>query len=472
MLTLRPILSALRSIALISFTVGTTFLSASAFAEDVTASNPNPAKNVILIIGDGMDDHQITIARNYLKGAAGRLTLDDMPVRSSVAVLTVSEQAPDEYIYVADSACSGTSMSTGQATSRARIATTAKSDIDIETIVEMAHKSGFKTGIVSTSSVTDATPAVFASHIQYRFCENPEKMVTERFSCPQDLKANGGPGSISEQLAGSNVDVIFGGGMENFTPTVEGGSTSVLDSAIANGFTILKTKQDLNNVTTAGKVLGLFADKHLATKLRGEDGRIAEKPEPSLLNSVHWSLGEVDLPEPMTCETNPDAADTPSLLSMSSKAIELLSTDNDKGFFLMIESASIDKQSHARNPCGSIGELDQLDETVAYALKFADQHPGTLILVTADHAQAAQLVPESSMFSGLDIPVYSPGSMVRIITPEGGLMGVNYATNDFFAEEHTGAAVPLYANDVAIGKIDTYISQTDIFDIAKQHLGL
>jgi alkaline phosphatase len=157
---------------------------------------------------------------------------------------------------------------------------------------------------------------------------------------------------------------------------------------------------------------------------------------------------------------------------MSSKAIELLSTDNDKGFFLMIESASIDKQSHARNPCGSIGELDQLDETVAYALKFADQHPGTLILVTADHAQAAQLVPESSMFSGLDIPVYSPGSMVRIITPEGGLMGVNYATNDFFAEEHTGAAVPLYANDVAIGKIDTYISQTDIFDIAKQHLGL
>jgi alkaline phosphatase len=469
---LRPTLSALRSLTVMCIALGTTLSPVSAFGESLAANITSPAKNVILIIGDGMDDHQITIARNYLKGATGRLTLDDMPVRSSVAVLTVSEQAPDEYIYVADSACSGTSMSTGQATSRSRIATTAKSDLDIETIVEMAHKSGLKTGLVSTSSVTDATPAVFASHIQYRFCESPEKMVTERFSCPQDLKANGGPGSISEQLALSNVDVIFGGGMENFTPNVEGGTTSVLDSAIANGFTVLQTKQDLNTVTTTGKVLGLFADKHLATKLRGENGRIAEKPEPSLLNSVHWTMGDVDLPEPMICEANPAAVDTPSLLSMSSKAIDLLSTDNDKGFFLMIESASIDKQSHARNPCGSIGELDQLDETVAYALTFAEQNPGTLILVTADHSQAAQLVPESSMFSGLNIPVYSPGSMARIITPEGGLMGVNYATNDIFAEEHTGAAVPLYANDAAIGKIDTYINQTDIFNIAKQHLGL
>jgi alkaline phosphatase len=430
------------------------------------------AKNVILVIGDGMDDHQISIARNYLKGATGKLTLDTMPVRSSVQVLTFSEENPDKYIYVADSACSGTSMSTGVATSRSRIATTAKSDEDIETIVEMAHKSGFKTGIVSTASVTDATPAVFASHIKYRFCENPDTMVTDRFSCQQDLKANGGLGSISEQLAVSNVDVIFGGGLENFTPNIEGGTTTVLDTAIENGFTILKTKQDLQSVSTSGKVMGLFAEKHLATKLRGEDGRIAEKPDPSFLNSIHWTLGDVDLPAPMTCEANPDASETPSLLSMSSKAIELLSADNEVGFFLMIESASIDKQSHARNPCGSIGELDQLDETVAYALEFAEQNPGTLVLVTADHSQAAQLVPESSLFSVLGIPVYTPGAMARIITLEGGLMGVNYATNDIFAEEHTGAAVPLYANDAAKVKINTYITQTEVFDITRQHLGL
>ena len=59
------------------------------------------ARNVILIVGDGMDDQQITIGRNYLAGARGRLTLDNMPLRGVVQVLTVSESG--ELVYVADS---------------------------------------------------------------------------------------------------------------------------------------------------------------------------------------------------------------------------------------------------------------------------------------------------------------------------------------------------------------------------------
>ena len=57
----------------------------------------------------------------------------------------------------------------------------------------------------------------------------------------------------------------------------------------------------------------------------------------------------------------------------------------------MVESASIDKQSHERKPCGSIGELEQLEEALTAALTYAQSHPNTLILVTADHSQAAQL---------------------------------------------------------------------------------
>src|SRR5690606_15264485 len=71
------------------------------------------AKNVILIIGDGMDDHQITAARNYLYGAQGKTILDDMPLRSAVQVITVSEENPKQVVYVADSANSATSMATG-----------------------------------------------------------------------------------------------------------------------------------------------------------------------------------------------------------------------------------------------------------------------------------------------------------------------------------------------------------------------
>ena len=84
----------------------------------------------------------------------------------------------------------------------------------------------------------------------------------------------------------------------------------------------------------------------------------------------------------------------------------------------MIESASIDKQSHERNPCGSIGEIEQLEET-ALAMNFADSHPVTAIIVTADHAQAAQILPEPSLYARYPIPLYSPGRTARVRTPGG-----------------------------------------------------
>ena len=130
----------------------------------------------------------------------------------------------------------------------------------------------------------------------------------------------------------------------------------------------------------------------------------------------------------------------------------------------MIESASIDKESHKRNPCGSIGEIEQLEESLALALSFAAQHPDTAILVTADHAQAAQILPEPSLYSNYPIPIYSPGLTARIATPEGSMMRVNYATNNGFSEEHTGANVPLFANDVAGPWLSPFLRQREVHD--------
>ena len=433
-------------------------------------------KNVVLIIGDGMDDHQITIARNYLKGVQGRLNLDEMSVRSSVQVLTVDEDSPTKPVYVADSANSATSMATGYVTSRGRIATSAQADADLQTIVELAHDAGFKTGLVTTSSVTDATPASFVAHINIRACESPQTMNFERrgvlIDCSQDQRANGGLGSISEQIAASDLDVVLGGGREHFDMKAEASEETVEEVASASGFTVLHSKKALSNVDAAERLLGLFADSHLPTKLYGEAGRVAEKPEPSLLNSVHWSLGDVELPAPMRCVDNPEYGETPSINLMTSKALDHLSHDNRTGFFLMVESASIDKQSHARNACGSIGELDQLDETLATVLAFAKTHPETLVMVTADHGQAAQLVPNESLFSLVGIPVYTPGQLVRIKMPGGGDMAVNYATNSFFAEEHTGVAVPLHANELGRPLIKTLMTQPEIFEVTREFLGL
>ena len=136
----------------------------------------------------------------------------------------------------------------------------------------------------------------------------------------------------------------------------------------------------------------------------------------------------------------------------------------------MIESASIDKQSHYRKPCGSIGELEQLNEALASALAFADSHPNTLVLVTADHSQAAQLVPMESLFKAFPIPIFTPGKLARIETPEGSLMAINYATNDFSAEEHTGANVPIFGNQEAVGRVPSFLSQPEIFELMRDYL--
>ena len=433
------------------------------------------AGSVILIIGDGMDDHQITIARNYLVGSRGKLLIDRLPLRSTAQVLTIDNDNPDKAIYVADSANSATSMATGVVTSIGRIGTSAGDDKDLVNIVELAHRQGLKTGIVSTASITDATPASFYAHISTRDCENPDMMVgTDPYfdmviDCSPDLKSNGGLGSISEQLIDSGVHVALGGGMKHFTPLAEGSDQTVLELAKESGYQLVSNATELDG-SGAGKLLGLFSPSTMPVMWRGQDDRAAEKPDPSFLNRIHSMLGSVTYPEPMDCESNPEYIDIPSISLMTQTALDRLTDEDERDFFLMVESASIDKQSHQRKACGSIGELKQLDESLAVAMKFAESHPDTLILVTADHGQAAQLVPERTLYSGIPVPVYTPGHVARINTSEGVIMAVNYATNDFVSEEHTGVNIPLLSNDVGQGSVPAMVTQPEIFDIIKSHL--
>ncbi len=451
-------------------------------ASHAAGSGTGQPRNIILFIGDGMGEQQLAIARNYLQGARGRLLMDTLPVRSAAQVLTIEDQVAGQPMYVADSANTATSMATGAVTSRGRIATSAGSDEDLPTIVELAAAAGYRTGLVSTASVTDATTAAFAAHVSERLCENPdnvERVVQptpykdiELGGCPADAMRNGGPGAISEQLAKSGLHVLLGGGRKHFIVASETGPGSVLELAVDNGFTSVSTRQQLLASQPGARLLGIFASGHLPVRLQGEGGRIAELPSPSLLNRLHPYLGDVSLPPTMVCEPNPAFAGTPSLQEMTGIALRHLSADNDKGFFLMVESASIDKQAHRRNPCGSIGEVAQLDEALGSALAFAGQHPHTLVLVTADHTHAAQLVPYVSLYARIPVAIYTPGYLARIETPEGGYMAVNYATTSFSREEHTGAAVPVLANAEGTGRLPAFIAQPDLFRIMAAYLEL
>lgn len=445
-------------------------------AATLPAQDAGP-RHVILLIGDGMGEHQITIARNYLAGAAGKLRLDTLPVRATVQVLGVEDSVDGGPDYVADSANTATAMASGEVTSRGRIGTAAGSGNVLPNIVELATARGYRTGLVTTASVTDATPAAFAAHINFRRCENPSQMNSVIYKtiylgeCRQHLKANGGAGSIAEQLAESGMDILLGGGRKHFLHPAETGHGTVLDLASKNGFHVVGQLNELD-ADSPPRVLGLFAPGTLPVRLRGSGDRVAERPRPDLLNQVSDHLGKVTLPEPMSCEANPAYGNTPSLKAMTETALAHLSRGNQRGFFLMVESASIDKQSHERRPCGSIGEVAQLQEALVSALDFARDNPDTLILVTADHTHAAQLVPETTHYAAYPVPVYTPGHLARVITPEGGIMGINYATNNFPYEEHTGASVPLYANAVGREWVPSFLRQPELFDLMRDYLGL
>ena len=440
-------------------------------AEDVAGvAGADAAPKVILIVGDGMDDHQITIARNYLVGYAGRLTLDDMPFRSAVQVQTVSERNPALPVYVADSANSATAMAAGIVTSSGRIATTAGTDEDVPTIIEQAIAAGFGTGVVTTASVTDATPASFMAHVSGRLCEGPDSMVRRNeqmpaFStdCSADQKANGGAGSIAEQIAALAIDIVLGGGARAFGQVAEGETTrTVADLAAENGFHVIDAAAELDRLPADSRILGLFAPGTMPVKWRGAGDSRAELV-------ARDAGGIVQMPEPFSCEPNPQFEGMPTLPQMAATALERL--DGERSFVLMIESASIDKQSHLRRPCGQIGELEQLDETLALVLDYARRHPETLVLVTADHGQAAKLVPETSVFAPLNFA--SVGYFARLMTPEGVIMGVNYATNDSpNQEDHTGVQVPLFASGLGNRTLPAMIPQTEVYRIMAEHLGL
>lgn len=431
------------------------------------------ARSLILFIGDGVDDHQLTIARNYLygnvPGAAG-FSFDRFEARGAAVVQTISEEDGSTPVYVGDSASGGTAIAAGVVTSRGRIATTAKTDRDVPTILELARAAGLRTGLVATSSITDATPASFVAHINLRYCEGPGEMQgvpgSFRAGCPRDEIAAGGPGSIAEQIAASGVDVLLGGGTEPFSQPTAAGVTP-LDQAQKAGYTLVRNREELLGGEAALPLLGLFGPGTLPVEWAAADGARAETMRVA-------ENGEAVYPAPQTCVPNPRFGERPTLEEMTRKAIDLLGAGGAR-FFLMVESASIDKQAHARQVCGQIGETRALDRSVQLALDYARTHPETLILVASDHGHAAQIVPIPSLFAPLARrlgPQYPPGRVAVVQMPHGGVMAVSYGSNQGYAEEHTGTQIPVFAQGPGSEAVTGLIRQADLFAVMRSALGL
>src|SRR6476620_11831719 len=143
------------------------------------------AKNVIFFLGDGMGTQEITAARYYQYGAAGRMNVDHLPFTGFQTTWSVKPGAAAPYMpdYDPDSASTGTMWATGAKTIDERISQGPSSAINVPgkkltTVLELAQKKGMRVGDVPTAEITDATPAVLASHISLRGCQGPADMAS------------------------------------------------------------------------------------------------------------------------------------------------------------------------------------------------------------------------------------------------------------------------------------------------------
>ena len=423
-------------------------------SEVLRAIDDHPARNVILFLGDGMGSSEITIARTYEKGAAGRLSMDSLPLAGECTTHAVQKGSTNVPDYVTDSAAAGTGWSTGRKTYNNAISVDPVTFAPLPTILEKAQKAGFKTGNVTTAELTDATPAVLNSHVTFRGCQGPADMAT----CPNETKQAEGLGSIAEQTIDHGVDVLMGGGKQRFDQSVTGGpftGKTVTQQAEALGYRVATDRAGLEAAVPGTKFLGLFAASNMDLEWTGP----VAAPYPG--------------PDPTTCtKSNPARPATqPHLSEMTAKAIALLSTkvegDERRGFFLQVEGASIDKQDHAANPCGQIGETIEFDRAIQVGLDWAKTNPATLIIVTADHGHTSQIIEPQTAAD------HSPGAIATLITADRQPMVVNYATNlNGRSQSHTGTEVRIAARGPQAANVVGVTDQTDLFHTIARALGL
>ena len=304
------------------------------------------AKNIILLIADGMSLSQITAYR-MMKGSLNeRISMDNFPY--SGIVLTHSYNAA-----VTDSASSATAYSTGFKTNNGVLGLDKDLNV-LENLTETIDKFGFVSSLISTSEVTHATPAAFASHVDLRW--------------KTDI--------ISSQMIDSKVATILGGGRYFFIPEEEGGKREDginLLNEINQSHILLTQKNDLSNISGSlnKQVLGLFADEHL----RDEDKKDNHKLEPSLAEMLEYSVSRSNLLIDQGCA----------------------------GFFVMAEGSQVDWAGHSNDFDYLIREMEDFDEAVDLALEIAKERKDTLVVVTSDHEVGGLLIePSNPIDNSLD----------------------------------------------------------------------
>lgn len=337
-------------------------------APAATATRP---RNIIFLMGDGMGYAQVKAYRIFADDPSTpgmeALPFDSIHVGSVATDPTSShcdsdldrpgcEFAPYE---VTDSASSATAYATGRDTVNGKISEGPHGE-RYATVLELAARQGMGTGVVSTSQVTHATPAAFATHAPSR---RDYADIADQFF---DNQVNGAPAA----------QVILGGGTRDLVREDRDVAAELVDQA---GYTFIQDRDSLL-AADQDRLLGLFAPVGLPR---------------------HW-----DRPE-----------STPTLADMTGKAIDILSR-NENGFFLLVEGSQIDWAAHGNDIAGVVSEMAGFTEAIEVALDFARGNGDTLVLITADHETGGLSLARDGVYAWLPGPLRQLGATPAVMVTE------------------------------------------------------
>lgn len=310
-------------------------------------------KNMIFMVSDGMGPASLALARSF-KQYRDHLTFDD--ILTLDRHLIGSSRTRSSSSLITDSAAGATAFSCALKSYNSAIGVDPHHQ-PCGTVLEALKLQGYLTGLVVTTRITDATPAAFSAHTDYRFQED---LIAEQ--------------QLGEYPLGRMVDLIIGGGRCHYHPSSEGGCRSdgrnLIEQAQKDGWSYLGDRlafdalQGGENVTLP--LLSLLAEGDIPFDLDRDE-------------SVYPSLEE----------------QTRTALKALSKATE----DSDKGFFLLVEGSRIDHAGHENDPAAQVREVLAYDKAFEAVLEFANNSSDdTVIISTSDHetgglATARQISP-------------------------------------------------------------------------------
>ena len=362
------------------------------------------ARNVIFINGDGMAAVQRQAATLALEGVGGTLAMDRLPVSGSQTT-----DPDDPEAVVTDSAAAATAWATGTKTANRRLSTTPDGS-PLRPLGREAKQAGKATGLVTTAPVTDASPAAF-------FASVPDRGDQEAIA--------------AQYLDTSRPDVVLGGGASRW-------SDALLAQAERSGYELLDDAADVEDARSS-KLLGLFADKEMWTA--------ADEPPdepPAQAGAAAQEPAEVAAYDPAV-----------SLADMTAKALEVLSEDDD-GFFLVVEEEAVDGMGHANNGTLVLEAMRALDEAVAVAREYVEEHPDTLLVVTGDH-EAGGLTLEDADEGSEDGPFDVADSDLQFAL-------------DWTSDEHTGVPTPVTAEGPGSERLAGSYPNTHIHTVLRDAL--